>query len=166
MLGAILAVSVAVSGASQSTDFGVRIVGAPAGKTVWAPGSPTRGGPASTGLAHRGGFSLASAAALGRQWGRVTSTYRSPEHNRRVGGVRNSFHIAGRAIDIGRRPGVSHSAIEAAFRRAGFWLVESLDEGDHSHFAFGFGPGTRTSLTPRTASAGEVTRWKVIYAPR
>ena len=44
--------------------------------------------------------------------------------------------MSGRAIDIARRPGVSHWQIAAAFRNAGYRLIESLDEGDHSHFAF------------------------------
>jgi hypothetical protein len=70
-------------------------------------------------------------------FGVVTSTWRSVEHNRAVGGVPNSYHLQGRAIDIARRPGVTHRQIEAAFRTAGYNLIESLDEGDHSHFAFG-----------------------------
>ena len=28
----------------------------------------------------------------------------------------------------------------AAYRNAGYYLIESLDEGDHSHFAFGSAP--------------------------
>jgi hypothetical protein len=67
----------------------------------------------------------------------VTSTQRTREHNRLVGGAINSFHLTGRAIDIARRPGVRHADIESSYRNAGFVLVESLDEGDHSHFAFG-----------------------------
>jgi len=108
-------------------------------------------------------FSVSNAADLGRQWGRVTSTYRSPEHNRRVGGVRNSFHLSGRAVDIARRPGVSHRAIEAAYLRAGYRLVESLDEGDHSHFAFGSGTPRASSLRPNAPA--EATQWRVVYAP-
>ena len=54
-----------------------------------------------------GSGNLHAAAGIGSHWGRVTSTYRSPQHNRRVGGVRNSWHIRGRAIDIARRPGVT-----------------------------------------------------------
>jgi hypothetical protein len=61
---------------------------------------------------------------------------RSPAHNRAVGGAPNSFHLSGRAIDIARRPGVRHAQVDAAFRKAGFVLLESLDEGDHSHLAF------------------------------
>ena len=78
----------------------------------------------------------ASPAQIGRKWGLVTSTKRSPERNRAVGGAPNSFHLSGRAIDIARRPGVRHADIDAAYRKAGFRLIESLDEGDHSHFAF------------------------------
>ena len=48
----------------------------------------------------------------------------------------NSYHLIGRAIDVARRPGVSHRMLDIALRRAGYVLVESLDEGDHSHFAF------------------------------
>ena len=78
-----------------------------------------------------------TAVRLAAAYGVVTSTWRSIAHNRAVGGVPNSYHLSGRAIDIARRPGVSHRQIEAALRTAGYHLVESLDEGDHSHFAFG-----------------------------
>ena len=47
-----------------------------------------------------------------------------------------SYHLFGRAIDVQRRRGVTHQMVDAALRRAGYALVESLDEGDHSHFAF------------------------------
>lgn len=69
-------------------------------------------------------------------YGVVTSTFRTVAHNRAVGGVPNSYHLLDRAIDLARRPGVTHLMIDAALRRAGFSLVESLDEHDHSHFAF------------------------------
>lgn len=87
-------------------------------------------------------FMLNAAAAIGSRWGIVTSTSRTRQHNRLVGGAPNSFHLTGRAIDIARRPGVRHADIEASYRNAGFVLIESLDEGDHSHFAFG---GTRSA---------------------
>jgi hypothetical protein len=140
------------------TDFGVRTLGVP-----YAPARATDGPLRAVPAAH---ISLVNAASIGAQWGRVTSTRRSPEHNRRVGGVRNSFHISGRAIDIARRPGVSHHAIAAAYRGAGYQLLESLDEGDHSHFAFNFGPSRVRSLTPAAVKQGEVSQWKVVYAPR
>jgi hypothetical protein len=66
-----------------------------------------------------------------------------------VGGAANSYHLAGYAIDVQRRPGVPHQALDAALRRAGYLLVESLDEGDHSHFAF---LGGRTIAKPIVAA--------------
>jgi hypothetical protein len=99
----------------------------------------------------------------------VTSTYRSPERNRRVGGVRNSFHLSGRAIDIARRPGVSHSAIAAAYRSAGYHLAESLDEGDHSHFAFGSPSASHQTVSLPRGSSGmsaSGTQWRMVAAPR
>lgn len=80
---------------------------------------------------------LLAPARIGALYGIVTSGYRSAEHNRAVGGVTNSYHLQGRAIDVQRRPGVTHAMIDAALRRAGFNIIESLDEIDHSHFAFG-----------------------------
>lgn len=79
----------------------------------------------------------AFAVRVAAAYGAVTSTYRSIWHNRAVGGVPNSYHLQNRAIDIARRPGVTHHQIELALRTAGYRLIESLDEGDHSHFAFG-----------------------------
>lgn len=93
------------------------------------------------------GLDMGDAVRIGGKWGRVTSVHRTPAHNRRVGGVPNSYHLSGRAIDVARRPGVSHAQVAAALRAAGHNLVESLDEGDHSHFAFGR-PGER----PRPAA--------------
>ena len=111
---------------------------------------------------------MSAIKGIGANWGRVTSTYRSWAHNRRVGGVSNSYHLQNRAIDIARRPGVSHWQIAAAFRAAGYNLLESLDEGDHSHFAFGR-PGEYKHRAPRPqmviARAGEITEWRIVYAP-
>ena len=148
---------------AQGTDFGVRTVGN-VGTAVPVPAIGPE--PART-FAPATRIDLPSVARLGAQWGRVTSTYRSPAHNRRVGGVRGSYHLSGRAIDIARRPGVSHWQIAAAYRSAGYNLIESLDEGDHSHFAFG-GPGEVRRRAPRaqmvTASVGEKTEWRIVYA--
>jgi hypothetical protein len=149
--------------ASTATDFGVRAVSGEAALVAEPVGAATR----AVTSAVSGRINLSAAASLGSQWGRVTSTWRSRERNRRVGGVPNSFHLSGRAIDIARRPGVSHAQIAAAFRNAGYRLIESLDEGDHSHFAFGTGDGpVYRSLKPqaqperRTAS----TQWRVVTA--
>lgn len=114
----------------KSTDFGIRT--ADGGRMTDSNLKiviPTSGAP----------FEIAGAVAIARKYGRVTSTFRSPAHNRRVGGARNSYHLRNRAIDLVLRPGVSHRQVDRAFRAAGYRLMESLDEGDHSHFAFGNG---------------------------
>ena len=82
-------------------------------------------------------LNMTGAAVVAANYGAVTSIFRTVEHNRAVGGVANSYHLLGRAIDVARKPGVTHGMIAAALQRAGFVMVESLDEGDHSHFAFG-----------------------------
>lgn len=43
----------------------------------------------------------------------VLSAYRTPEHNRRVGGARNSQHVQGRALDLRPPKGM---AIDAFYR--------------------------------------------------
>ena len=108
---------------------------------------------------------LSSVARIGGQWGRVTSMRRSAEHNRRVGGVANSYHLSGQAVDIARRPGVSHHQIVAAYRNAGYALIEALDEGDHTHLAFGspHRSGPRPQMVIQ--QDGGQTQWRIIYAP-
>ena len=49
----------------------------------------------------------------------ITSGYRNREHNARVGGSPNSYHLRGMAADI-RVPGVSSQDLAAAAREAGF----------------------------------------------
>ena len=49
----------------------------------------------------------------------ITSGYRTPEHNRRVGGARSSFHLTARAADIvvaGFLPGEVYATIERLIR--------------------------------------------------
>lgn len=163
------------SAASAGTDFGIRTVSG--GQGVVTIGVHPKVGQAGamdrvavqkeSGSSSAGSWAplnrsnnIRNAARLGSEWGRVTSTYRTPQHNRRVGGVRNSYHLSGRAIDIARRPGVTHGQIAAAFRRAGYHLIESLDEGDHSHFAFGMG-GRRAQVASAPTN-GELTQWGVV----
>ena len=90
-----------------------------------------------------------------RAYGIVTSTFRTVAHNRAVGGVPNSYHLLDQAIDLVRRPGVSHQQIDAALRKAGYSLIESLDEPDHSHFAFAPARITRPAVqnTPEAPPA-------------
>ena len=60
---------------------------------------------------------VSKAAAVAASFGAITSIYRSVEHNRQVGGVANSYHLQGRAIDVARKPGVTHGMIAAALQR-------------------------------------------------
>ncbi|MEO6581434.1 MAG: D-Ala-D-Ala carboxypeptidase family metallohydrolase [Sphingomicrobium sp.] len=192
MLKSFVSVALLVSAtgawaASSNTDFGIRAVGVRtnsgqattvvtnstskallvasnvspvrATNTMFSDPSPIRSS----------GVNLRAVASLGSQWGRVTSTIRSVAHNRSVGGVRNSWHLSGRAVDIARRRGVSHAQIAAAFRNAGYRLIESLDEGDHSHFAFGgSGASSYASQAATARSTGAVavasTPWKIVTA--
>ena len=169
MVRAGIALTVLMCGATPvvaaDTDWGIREVGRPASSSsgdplpagTWAMEQPSGGKPVDIG----------SVTQIGSRWGQVTSTYRSPEHNRRVGGVANSYHIRGRAIDIARRPGVSHWQIAEAYRGAGYSLAEALDEGDHSHFAFGSPrrSAPRAQAQMVSVAAGEKTEWRVVYAP-
>ena len=71
---------------------------------------------------------------------RVTSGRRTPEHNRRVGGVENSFHLSGRAVDVV----VPASARSAFIEHAKAQRVspsctgpeEVIRESDHIHLAW------------------------------
>jgi hypothetical protein len=174
MLPLVAALGSAPALAESQTDFGVRAVGQ----------IPDNGGlvvepvAGDSPVAHfdRSPVDLATAARIGAQWGTVTSTRRSLAHNRAVGGVRNSYHLSDRAIDIARRAGVRHADIAAALRRAGFHLIESLDEGDHSHFAFGGGVTVFRQAGSQVRGHGEGVRsasvsresdrtWRIVTAP-
>jgi hypothetical protein len=167
---ALILLGLASPAVAGDTNWGIREVGKSAPSTSKAASSePMPAGtwameqPLSSGTP----VNMGNVKQIGAQWGRVTSTYRSPEHNRAVGGVPNSYHLRGRAIDIARRPGVSHYQIAAAYRSAGYALAESLDEGDHSHFAFGSPKHYRSSPQPQMVAvkAGEKTEWRIVYAP-
>ncbi|MYE06345.1 MAG: DUF882 domain-containing protein [Chloroflexi bacterium] len=54
---------------------------------------------------------------LGGQPLAVRSAYRSPAHNRSVGGARNSQHVEGRAIDVALPRGMSATEFHQAVRR-------------------------------------------------
>ena len=149
------------SGPVSATDFGIRQLGSPRPRAARAAPSPT----VSLSPFRQGPVDVHSASLLGAQFGRITSILRSAAHNRAVGGVANSYHLHGRAIDIARRPGVSHRQIDAALRAAGFHLLESLVEGDHSHFAFGSSAGSRLRAPVTIAQVRELTRWGIVYAP-
>ena len=156
---------IGISGPLSATDFGIRQLGSPRPRAARSAPSPPSSPAVSPSPFRQGPVDVHSASLLGARFGRITSILRSAAHNRAVGGVANSYHLHGRAIDIARRPGVSHRQIDAALRAAGFHLLESLDEGDHSHFAFG-GGGGRYVPQVRAASNSAVggTQWKIVTA--
>ena len=132
------------------TDFGIRTL-APILSVESKPQNVTPTEP----------VSLNRAVLIGSQFGVVTSTRRTVQHNRYVGGVPNSYHLSGRAIDIARRPGVGHGQIAEAYRAAGLQLVESLDEGDHSHFAF-----QASTVARRRLAQSSTTALRFVLAPQ
>lgn len=96
------------------------------------------------------------------------SLYRDPQHNKDVGGVGNSYHLKGQAMDITPR-----SPEEKAKVRQ--WAAQNnydfVDEGDHTHLeprrgvraVSGFGPGQgaigpRLGVTPPKPSMTEAQR--------
>lgn len=143
------------------TDFGIRSVPGATANLVEDVGSVKKRSPEKIVP-----FDQASVVHLGLRWGRVTSTRRTAERNRAVGGAPNSHHLRGRAIDIARGPGVRHSQIEAAYRRAGYYLIESLDEGDHSHFAFGTAAARVNSKASQIGRVDPFKGWRIVSAPR
>lgn len=63
----------------------------------------------------------------------VTSAYRSPEWNKRVGGVPGSYHLSGEAIDVRMPPNATMLAkMIWAMSRAGFTGFGLYDT--HLHF--------------------------------
>lgn len=149
---AALALSLLVAPtAARATDFGIRVVGQAVVQSVGRHLERSIG-------------DLGEAARVAAHFGRITSTLRSVAHNRAVGGVPNSYHLRGHALDVVRRRDVSHWQIAAALHQAGFHLIESLDEGDHSHFAFG-GGARPVGLTPRAPASIGQTMWRIIVAP-
>jgi hypothetical protein len=152
--------------ATSHTDFGIRSApGQPGTGTLTIARTPAAAADASVHLASP--LDVPLAARLASKWGRITSIRRTPERNRAVGGAVNSFHLSGRAIDVARRPGVKHAVIDASLRAAGFSLVESLDEGDHSHFAFDVSKRSgRSSASISSSSAASSTKnWGLVLAP-
>lgn len=155
----------AASQVSAPTDFGVRTIG---GASL--PAAPAAPVSRKAVLPRVTGGNLATAVRVGARFGRVTSTWRTPEHNRRVGGARNSWHLQGRAIDIARNGSATHSTIAAEMRRSGLYLIESIDEGDHSHFAFGSGPvlaaARRSSAEQLAEVRGEASYFRFAAVPK
>ena len=67
----------------------------------------------------------------------ITSGTRTAEHNQEVGGVPNSQHLSGKAVDIVLPKGTSFSEFKGQLLQSGVKPTELINEGDHIHVAWG-----------------------------
>lgn len=109
---------------------------------------------------------IASLTAMGA---RVTSGVRTPEHNAKVGGQPNSYHLASRggvARDLVPPPGMSMGQFEQAVKERLPPGWEAINEGDHIHIEPGSyqvaQSGGQTPGRPRTVpgSAAPAPEWQ------
>lgn len=103
-----------------------------------------------------GDFTLQDAISAVRSvGGNPTSTTRTPQHNKDVGGVANSFHLSGQAIDVAKGAGITLNKLVTAIRNKGGRILEALDEGDHFHIAFKTGSAAAEQLARETERAAD-----------
>lgn len=88
----------------------------------------------------------------------VHSAYRSPDHNRKVGGAKLSMHLQGAAFDISM---VNHdpTAFEAAARAVGFTGFGFYPRQNFMHIDIGRGRTWGDPFPPRAARSGRTTRF-------
>jgi hypothetical protein len=125
--------------------------GAPTLSSMNTPAAP-QGGPAAPAATGVSPELQQVMATLPQDW-TVSSTYRTPEHNKEVGGVPNSWHTKGRAADY-PTAGLTGDEIaqrEQQLKAAGFDMV--LNEGDHLHAAITGGGGGDTMVGGDNLSA-------------
>lgn len=72
----------------------------------------------------------------------VSSTLRSGDKNREVGGVANSYHLTGEAIDVAPQSAEQKQQAQQYWRSRGYQVI---DEGDHLHIE----PPQRGATTSR-----------------
>lgn len=75
----------------------------------------------------------------------ITSGQRSTQHNADVGGVPNSMHIPGSAVDFVLPQGKSFADVKQAFTQSGLPASELIDEGSHIHWGWGDKPSAQGS---------------------
>ena len=100
----------------------------------------------------------------------VTSAYRSAEHNKKVGGAKESYHMKGVAFDI-RMENQDPMAFELAAREVGFRGVGYYQKQGFMHIDLGpertWGkpfPRSATGLRPETKAREKVTESVTVQA--
>lgn len=100
----------------------------------------------------------------------VTSAYRSPEHNKRVGGAKSSYHMKGNAFDIRMENQDPHAfelaAREVGFRGIGYYTKQGfmhIDLGPERTWGKPF-PRSATGLRPETVARETLIESKTVQA--
>lgn len=88
---------------------------------------------------------------------KITSEQRSPEHNAEVGGVPNSMHIPGQAVDFVPPPGTSLAQVRSALQAKGLPISELIDEKTHIHWGWGT-KGAESQPTERYPTVTDALR--------
>lgn len=71
----------------------------------------------------------------------ITSQERSAVHNAAVGGVPDSMHLTGQAMDFVLPKGMTAAQVKSQLVAQGYPITEFLDEGNHVHWGWGPKPG-------------------------
>jgi hypothetical protein len=87
--------------------------------------------PPQTVTAGQGGGDWLGAVSAAAPDAQVTSGLRTPERNAAVGGVPNSRHLSGQAVDLVPRPGETMAQLHARVSKVPG--VKAINEGDHVH---------------------------------
>ncbi len=100
----------------------------------------------------------------------ITSAYRSPEHNKAVGGAKNSYHMKGVAFDVRMENQDPHAfelaAREVGFRGVGYYTKQGfmhIDIGPERTWGVPF-PRSATGLLPETPAREKVTESRTVQA--
>lgn len=82
---------------------------------------------------------------------RVTSIGRTPAHNAAVGGVSNSAHLSGQAVDVAG-PSSTRQSFVSSIKQQRPDVTQVLDEGDHTHIAWSGEPDVSDLLPDSNSS--------------